>query len=437
MGLFLGWLFFGGSPADQPHSMEQHISEAHTNEQGEVIYTCSMHPNVEQPEPGNCPICGMELIPRSREAGQAEEENPYELTMTAQAAKLADIQTTKVEKETASKRIRIPGKVTVDERRISNVTAHFPGRITNLYVDFTGARIEEGERLASIYSPQLLSAQRELIETRRHKESNRALYEATRRKLELWELPDDEIRKIEKSGEVIREIDIVSPAEGYVLERNISRQDHVMEGTVMYKIVNLSSVWLTFDVYESDIANVEAGDRISFSVESYPGETFEAEVTYINPTLDPQTRTATVRAETDNPDRRLKPEMLAEGVLTSKVADGREQLLVPKSAVLWTGERSVVYVKKPDAGKPTFEFREVVLGQRVGDKYVVKSGLRPGEAVVTHGNFKIDSAAQLSGKASMMNQDPDGSKPAGHDHGSEQMDMEPSTAKGGSHQHDH
>ena len=433
MGLFLGWLFFGGTSSEHPQTMEQHISEAHTNEQGEVIYTCSMHPNVEQSEPGNCPICGMELIPRSREAGQTEEENPYEMTMTAQAAKLADIQTTKVEKEAASKRIRIPGKVTVDERRISNVTAHFPGRITNLYVDFTGARIEEGQRLASIYSPQLLSAQRELIETRRHKDSNPALYEATRRKLELWELPEDEIRKIEQSGEVIREIDIVSPAEGYVLERNISRQDHVMEGTVMYKIVNLASVWVTFDVYESDIANIEAGDRISFSVESYPGEMFEAEVTYINPTLDPQTRTATVRAETDNPERRLKPEMLAEGVLSSKIADGREQLLVPKSAVLWTGERSVVYVKKPNADTPTFEFREIVLGQRVGDKYVVKSGLRPGEAVVTHGNFKIDSAAQLSGKASMMNQNPDGTKPAGHDHGSKEMRMSKSDT--GSHKH--
>jgi Cu(I)/Ag(I) efflux system membrane fusion protein len=427
IGLFLGWLFFGGTAADQSTTMDEHISEAHTNEQGEIVYTCSMHPSVEQSEPGNCPICGMELIPKNQGSNGSSEDNPYQVTMTDAASKLADIQTTPVVKEVASKRIRMPGKVTVDERRISNVTAHFPGRITNLYVDFTGARIDEDQRLASVYSPQLLSAQRELIETRKHKQSNLALYEATRRKLELWELPENEIQKIENSGEVIREIDIVSPAEGYVLERNISLQDHVIEGTVMYKIANLSSVWVTFDAYESDIANVEVGDQVSFSVESYPGETFEAEVTYIDPTLDSQSHTATVRAEAENSNRRLKPEMLAEGIISSEVEGGREQLLVPKSAVLWTGERSVVYVKQPNASQPTFEFREIVLGQRVGDQYVVKSGVQAGEKVVTHGNFKIDSAAQLAGKASMMNQNPDGSKPAGHDHGS--MEMEEETSK--------
>ena len=435
IGLFLGWLFFGGTPADQSATMDEHISEAHTDEQGEIVYTCSMHPSVEQTEPGDCPICGMELIPKNQGAEGSDEDNPYQVTMTDAASRLADIQTTPVVKEVASKKIRMPGKVTVDERRISNVTAHFPGRITNLYVDFTGARIDEGQRLASIYSPQLLSAQRELIETRKHKESNPALYRATRRKLELWELPEAEIKKIENSGEVIKEIDIVSPAEGYVLKRNISKEDHVMEGTVMYKIANLSSVWVTFDAYETDIANVEVGDNVTFSVESYPGETFEAEVTYIDPTLDPQSRTATVRAEAENPNRMLKPEMLAEGIVSSDVGQGQEQLLVPKSAVLWTGERSVVYVKKQNTSQPTFEFREIVLGQRVGDQYVVKSGLQLGERVVTHGNFKIDSAAQLAGKASMMNKNPDGTMPRGHDHGS--MEMETSKADTAEEPHQH
>lgn len=435
IGLFLGWLFFGGTTANQPANIDKHISEAHTNEQGEIVYTCSMHPSVEQSEPGNCPICGMELIPKNQVSGGSAEDNPYEVTMTAAASKLADIQTTPVAKEVASKKIRMPGKVTVDERRISNVTAHFPGRITKLYVDFTGARIDEGQRLASIYSPKLLSAQRELIETRKHKDSNTALYRATRRKLELWELPEEEIQKIERSGEVINEIDIVSPANGYVLSRNVSEQDHVMEGTVMYKIANLSSVWVTFDAYETDIANVEVGDNVTFGVESYPGETFEAEVTYIDPTLDPQSRTATIRAEAENPNRRLKPEMLAEGIVFSDVEGGREQLLVPKSAVLWTGERSVVYVKKPNTTQPTFEFREVVLGQRVGDRYVVKSGLQSGEEVVTHGNFKIDSAAQLAGKASMMNQNPDGAMPRGHDHGSMEIETSKADTTEKSHQH--
>lgn len=203
----------------------------------------------------------------------------------------------------------------------------------------------------------------------------------------------------------------------------------------MYKIANLSSVWVTFDAYESDIANIEEGDQISFSVQSYPGETFEANITYIDPTLNSQSHTATVRAEAENPNRRLKPEMLAEGIVSSQVGSGTEQVLVPKSAVLWTGERSVVYVKKPNASQPTFEFREVMLGQRVGDQYVIKSGVEPGEEVVTHGNFKIDSAAQLAGKASMMNQNPDGTKPAGHDHGSMEMETSEADTTEESHQH--
>lgn len=416
-GLLLGWLFFGGSSGDQSQSMDEHIEETHTNEQGQVVYTCSMHPNVRESEPGNCPICGMELIPANQLDAQ-ESAGEYEVRMTEAAAQLAEVQTTKATMAPAVKKIRMPGKVTADETRISNVTAHFPGRITQLYVDFTGARIDEGQRLASIYSPQLLSAQRELLETLKHKESNANLYEATRRKLELWELPEEEIQRIEQSGKVINELDIVSPATGYVTERNISEQDHVQEGTVMYEIANLSSVWITFEVYESDIAYLNEGDEVSFTVSSYPGETFNAEITYIDPVLDMQSRTATVRAEASNSDRRLKPNMLAEGTVSSKILGGKPQLLIPKSAVLWTGERSVVYVQKQDEEQPTFEFREVELGPRVGDQYVIKSGIEAREKVVINGNFKIDSAAQLAGKASMMNREPDGSMPTGHNHGS-------------------
>lgn len=418
-GLLMGWLFFGGSSTDQPQSMDEHIEETHTNEQGEVVYTCSMHPNVRQSEPGNCPICGMELIPADKAGAESSAgDSNYQLKMTEAAARLAEVQMTEVVKDIAVKKVRMPGKIAVDERRVSNVTAHFPGRITHLYVDYTGARIQKGERLASIYSPQLLSAQQELLETRKHKESNPALYQSTRRKLELWELPEEEIQKIENSGEVINELNIVSPAEGYVLKRNISEQDHVMEGTVMYEIANLSKIWVTFEAYESDLAGLAEGDEVSFTVEAYPGETFEAEITYIDPTLDPQSRTATIRAEAPNPNRRLKPQMLAEGVISSEISDGKEQTLIPKSAVLWTGERSVVYVHKTVEGQPIFEFREVELGLSAGDHYVIKSGVEAGEEVVTNGNFKIDSAAQLAGKASMMNKDPDGSMPAGHEHGS-------------------
>ena len=177
---------------------------------------------------------------------------------------------------------------------------------------------------------------------------------------------------------------------------------------MMYQIADLSRLWVMFQAYENDLAGLKKGDTVEFTVGAYPGETFNARITYIDPVLNSMKRTVSVRAEVANPNDRLKPEMLAEGVVSSTLDKGTDQLLVPKSAVLWTGERSVVYVKKPNTEQPTFEFREVVLGQRVGDQYVVKSGLETGEDVVTNGNFKIDSAAQLAGKASMMNQNPNG-----------------------------
>jgi Cu(I)/Ag(I) efflux system membrane fusion protein len=204
------------------------------------------------------------------------------------------------------------------------------------------------------------------------------------------------------------EFDINSHMGGYVIEKNIDVGDHITMGGIMYKMADLSRLWVMFQAYENDLAGLEKGDNVEFTVGAYPGETFNARITFIDPVVDAIKRTVSVRAEVANPNNRLKPEMLAEGVISSTLDKGTDQLLVPKSAVLWTGERSVVYVKKPNTEQPTFEFRQVVLGPRVGDQYVVKSGLESGEEVVTNGNFKIDSAAQLAGKASMMNQNPDG-----------------------------
>ena len=199
----------------------------------------------------------------------------------------------------------------------------------------------------------------------------------------------------------------------------------------MYKLADLSKIWIIFDAYESDVASIKVGDEVSFTVKALPGEEFTAKITFIDPVLNPQSRTVSVRAEAENKKLRLKPYMLTRGVIKSDLSEKGEQILVPKSAVLWTGERSVVYIKKPNTVQPTFEFREVVLGQRVGEQYIVKSGLSEGEDVVTHGTFKIDSAAQLAGKASMMNKIPDG-RPVrtgheGHNMKGESMEMQKSS----------
>ena len=404
IGLSLGWLLFGGAP-DQPQSLDEHIEQAHTDEEANIIYTCSMHPGIRENEPGNCPICGMKLIPVSEAMG---EESAYELSMSEAAAKLAEVQTTTVIKDIAVSTHRLPGRIMVDERRLKTLPAHVPGRIEELYINFTGEYISEGARVASIYSPELVSAQKELLEVAKDKERNPSLYNAARNKLLNWEIAEGQINQIESSQTVMNDVDITSKVEGYVISKIIEVGSHVQRGSTMFKLADLSKVWVMFDAYESDVASIRVGDKVSFSVKALPGEDFTAEVTFIDPILNPQSRTVSVRAEAENKSLLLKPNMLAQGVIKSDLRDSGEQILVPKSAVLWTGERSVVYVKKPNTTQPTFEFREVVLGQRVGDQYIVKSGLSEGEEVVTNGTFKIDSAAQLAGKASMMNKTPDG-----------------------------
>ncbi|MEQ9264191.1 MAG: efflux RND transporter periplasmic adaptor subunit [Balneolaceae bacterium] len=405
IGLSLGWLLFGGAP-DTLQSLDEHIEQVHTDEEGNVIYTCSMHPSIRENEPGNCPICGMELIPVTQD--DSGEESPYELIMSEAATKLADVQTTTVIKDVAVSTYRLPGRIMVDERRLKTLPAHVPGRIEELYVNFTGEYIAQGDRVASIYSPELVSAQKELLEVAKDKERNPSLYNAARNKLLNWEITEEQINQIERSQTVMNDVDITSKVEGYVINKMIEVGSHVQQGSSMFKLADLSKVWVMFDAYESDVANIKVGDEVSFSVKAFPGEEFSAKITFVDPVLNPQSRTVSIRAEAENDAMLLKPNMLTQGVIKSDVRESGEQILVPKSAVLWTGERSVVYVKKTNTAQPTFEFREVVLGQRVDDQYIVKSGLFEGEEVVTNGTFKIDSAAQLAGKASMMNKTPDG-----------------------------
>jgi len=420
-GLLLGYLFFGGGTDGQ--SMDEHIAETHMNEDGDIIYTCSMHPQVREEEPGSCPICGMELIPAG-DTNNGAAENNYTLTMTNAAVKLAEIQTSPVEYGRAVHTFTLPGKVVENQNNVSSITAHFPGRIRDLYVDYEGTLVQEGEKLASVYSPELIAAQQELLETVKFKDQNPRLYQASRQKLRLWEFPVSTIDEIEESGEIMTELDFYSPVSGYVSDVAISREQHVMEGALMYRVVNLSSVWVDFQAYESNVANIDEGDNVRFSVEAFPGQQFEATVIYVDPFLDTDSRSVTIRTQIENPGSRLKPGMLAKANIQSSVADG-ESLLVPRSAVMWTGKRSIVYVQVQGSNTPMFEAREVEIGQRAGDNYVVESGLEQGELVVTNGTFKVDSAAQLNDKLSMMNREPGtGVNVGAHDHGDTGTEME-------------
>jgi len=421
VGILLGWIIFPSSGNSQmSESAELHEGHDHESEDP-TTWTCSMHPQIKQDKPGDCPICGMDLIPLESMDSGDEDFDPNDVMLSESAAKLADIQTVKVFKGKPEKILYLQGKVEADERKMAELTARFGGRIEKLYVSFTGEKVNKGEKLASIYSPELLTAQRELLEAISLKETRPAIYEAAKAKLKLWDLSDQQIAQIEQQGEPKSYFDLLSPITGTVMQRHVSLGDYVKVGSPLFMVTDLSTVWVQFDAYEDDIPWIKKGDKIEFTVQSVPGKQFEAKVSFIDPFINPKTRSAKVRVELNNSGRVLKPEMFAKGKLYSQIAENTNELIIPKSSVLWTGKRAVVYVKVPERENPTFIYREIVLGPQAGDSYVVENGLSEGEEIATNGVFKIDASAQLEGKMSMMN--PSGGKVStGHDHGSMDMD---------------
>jgi Cu(I)/Ag(I) efflux system membrane fusion protein len=430
VGLFLGWLIFHPSKAERVPEMkiEGHEGHDHSSEDP-TTWTCSMHPQIKQDKPGQCPICAMDLIPVATAQSTGEFFDPNEIVLTESAAKLADIQTMIVSMGTPQKSLYLQGKVHPDERNIAELTARFGGRIEQLFVNFTGQNVQKGEKLATLYSPDLVTAQRELLEAIAYKESRPSFYTAASAKLKLWDLTEDQIIAIEEKGEPQLYFDILSPISGTVMMRHVALGDYVKEGTALFQVTDLSRVWVMFDAYESDLPWIKTGDRVELTIPSLPGNSYEGIVRHIDPFINPTTRVARVRIELPNKGLKLKPEMFAKGLLHSKIAASSDQLLIPKSSILWTGKRAVVYVSLPERGSPSFLYREIILGPEAGNFYVVSEGLMEGEEIAVNGVFKIDAAAQLEGKPSMMN--PGGGKVSlGHDHSQhETSDMETETSE--------
>lgn len=347
------------------------------------------------------PLCGMDLIPlENMDTGGS----PNTVVMGKDAVRLANISTITIGFQDAKKELRLNGKVQVDERKVYAQTTHIPGRIEQLTINFTGETVSRGQQLAQVYSPDLMTAQEELLQAFRIKESQPELYEAAKQKLRNWRISESSIQKIISTQKPIQRFSITADVSGVVTEKKANLGDYVDRGIALYEIADLSSVWVLFDVYEADMAWVKKGDKVNYTIASLPGESFEGVVSFVDPFINPETRVATARVEVKNTNGMLKPEMFATGLVIPKQAYIQEsQVIVPKSAVLWTGERSVIYVKKEVDEMMHFELREVTLGASLGENYVVKNGLQLGEEVVVNGTFTVDAAAQLAGKPSMMN----------------------------------
>jgi len=389
IGIILGYLFFGTTNEEVINHKATGTIEAEIQ-----MWTCSMHPQIQQPESGDCPICGMNLIPA--EAG-ADGLSPQEIRMTENAMALANIQTITVGNTsiTDGHSMLLSGRIMPNEESNAVQAGNFDGRIEKLNVNFTGEEVRKGQLLATLYAPELVAAQQELLTAASMKEAQPTLYNAVRNKLKLWKLSEKQIDHIESSGQVQADFPIYATVSGTVSEKLVDEGDFVKQGQPIVKVSNLKTVWAIFDAYESQISQLQEGQKITVTANAYPNKEFEAKISFIDPLLNTQSRTVSVRATLDNKEGVLKPGMFvtSEVALSSPTAN-ESQINVPASAVLWTGKRSLVYVKT-NPNEPVFEMREVILGAQNGNYYAIAEGLENGEEVVTNGTFTVDAAAQL------------------------------------------
>ncbi len=476
-----------GSPASVEVGDSGEAVEGGGESSGPQFYTCSMHPTVRLEDPNaKCPICFMDLIPVvESDSGEGME---MRLTLSESAKAMSRIETSKVGRFFPSAQSRLYGKIVYDETSVARLSAYFPGRIERLFVNYVGVTVQEGDHLAALYSPDLLAAFEELRQAKKSfdsagdassflRETSEQTLIASREKLRLFGLTQQQVDDVESGIFDSDELTVYAPIGGVVTHLAAREGDYLKTGDPIATVSDLSRLWLDLEAYESQLSLLRWGMPVHFTVEAHPGEVFEGQVSFIEPIVDERTRTAAVRVAVDNSDMRLKPGMFASAVVRAKIAaDGavlsdelagkwvspmhptivknvkgtcdicgmdmvtaeslgvvgdslqsEMPLVIPRTAVLYTGIRSVVYVQVPGEDEPVYEGRTVELGARAGDYYTVRSGLSEGDEVVVQGAFRIDSAMQISAKPSMMTPSGGGGG-GGHDHGGDgggmsQMEM--------------
>lgn len=367
------------------------------------MFQCPMHLQIIQDHFGTCPICGMDLVPMEElQGGASSVEGLATITIDHERQQLIGLRTVEVAVGPISGELRTLGRITVDETRVRKVNVKVEGFVEKLFVDFVGKPVAKGQPLFTLYSPEFVSAQREyLLALKTEKalsggslrQSGGDLLEAARQRLLLWDVPQETLERLEKTGEVQRALTLRSPISGIVTVKNVVEGGRITPADVLFEVTDLSRVWVQADVYEAELARVRPGQAASLSLQAFPGESHTGRVAFLDPVLDPKTRTAKARLEFANPRGSLKPEMFGEVVIQGP---GRKGMLVPLDAVLDAGAKKVAFVALGD-GK--FEPREVVTGQTAGEKVEIRSGLEAGDQVVVRANFLVDSESRL--KAAM------------------------------------
>ncbi|MBU1107995.1 MAG: efflux RND transporter periplasmic adaptor subunit [Candidatus Riflebacteria bacterium] len=446
-GIIAGYFFF----ANDMTTTDPAVKAGHQEHKAET-WTCSMHPQIRKPSAGKCPICFMDLILLNQ---STDSGAPNVLTLSETAQELAEVRTTEVFSGLATQTIRLPGTVKLDETRVKHVTAWVGGRIEKLYVNYTGIPVRQGDHMAEFYSPDLIAAQEELIRSA----GNDSLHKAVIERLLRWGISAQQIEMFNAKKSPSELVTINSPSAGIVIEQAVKEGMYVNQGTRMFSIADVNHLWLIASVYERDIQWLRYGQAVECEFEAFPGKIFPGTISFISPILSGETRTVDARINIENSNGLLKPGMF--GRVTIKVSigsngevispamagkwispmhpevikdgpgqcdvcgmdlvpiesmgvktasNGKLPLIIPESAVLWSGPRSLVF-REIVGEKGAYETVEVLVGSRVDSGYLVYSGLEKGDRVVVEGAFKIDSEQQIRGQNSMMSPHRDTSAP--------------------------
>ena len=390
IGLGIGYVLADSSSGES--------STDHLHDSQEASWTCSMHPQIMATEAGSCPICGMDLIKADSDGAMSNTQ----IKLSENAMQLADIQTYVVSSTDAENEngvIELSGSIEINSKNKLTQAAHIDARIEKIYINTLGERVVKNQKLASLYAPELIAAQQELLTASSLKEQQPELYNAVRTKLKNWKLSDVQIDAIESSQTLIETFTVYADVSGIVTKINAKTGDYVKKGQSLFEVSDLSTVWAVFDAYENQVGAFELGQNIEVKTQAFPRETFTARVSFIDPIFDQQSRTLEVRAEIRNTNGMLKPGMFAMAAIEGMTED-TATLKIPESSVLWTGKRSIVYVKPSE--EAVFELREIIIGTLNNGQYEVYDGLRLGEEIVSNGAFTVDAAAQLQAKPSMM-----------------------------------
>jgi Cu(I)/Ag(I) efflux system membrane fusion protein len=401
-----------------------------------TTYVCPMHPSITSDKPGECPICGMQLVAASQPSAERKilfYRSPMDPKQTShtprkdemgmdyvpvysdeiggvpsaagmatvgidpQRQQLIGLRTAPVTEGPVGGSWRTVGRIAVDETRVHHVSLKFSGFIEQVFVDFVGKQVRAGEPLFSIYSPEVASAEQEYLLALRTRASLGAgaaqagedLVSAARERLKLWDIPEAELRRLERTGKAQRTVTLYTPMSGVVTKKDAVMGHRVAEGDMPYEITDLSQVWVLADAYESDLGRVKLGMLASLTLQAFPGKEFRGKVIFLDPILDPKTRTAKVRLAFPNPTGELRPEMFGEVTLRTPARSG---LSIPTDAIIDSGTRKVVFVS---LGEGKFRPQEVKTGAADGDRAEVLEGLKAGDQVVTRANFLVDSESRL------------------------------------------